>query len=331
MEATMKWDERIGRRVKLRDLNVLLAVVQWRSMARAAEQLAVSQPVVSKAISDLERTLGVPLLDRSRRGIEPTPFGQALLSRGAVVFDELRQAVKELESLADPTLGEVRIAAAGAMIGSLLPSVIARVYRRHPKFIIHVKETLAGATLYAELRERRVDFVVGRILQPLDDRDLTAEILFNDPLFVVAGRLNPLARKRNLKLANLIDQPWIMPPAEAVGGLIRDTFREAGVSPPEPVIVSPSLSMYFELLNEGPLLAMMPRSMLVFAPARHTIKILSVKLPVKSRPVGIITLRGRTLSPAARLFMQTVREVVRPLTGRDQARIERRRPSDRPG
>jgi DNA-binding transcriptional LysR family regulator len=326
----MKWDERIGRRVKLRDLNVLLAVVQWRSMARAAEQLAVSQPVVSKAVSDLEHTLGVPLLDRSRRGIEPTPFGRALLSRGVAVFDELRQAVKELEALADPTMGEVRIATATAMTSSVLPAVIARIYRRHPKLIIHVKEALAGASLYAELRERRADLVLGRILQPLDDRDLTAEIVFDDPLFVVAGRQNPLARKRNIKLANLIDQPWIIPPAETVGGLIRDTFREAGLSPPEPVIVSASLSMYFELLNEAPLLAMMPRSVLVFAAARHTIKIVPVKLPVKPRPVGIVTLRGRTLSPAAQLFIQTIREVVRPLTGKDQARVDRRRPADRP-
>jgi DNA-binding transcriptional LysR family regulator len=177
---------------------------------------------------------------------------------------------------------------------------------------------MAGATLYAELRERRVDFVVGRILQPLHDKDLTAEILFDDPLFVVAGRQNPLARKRSIKLADLIDQPWIMPPAETAGGLIRQTFRDAGLSPPEPVIVSSSLSMYFELLNEGPLLAMMPRSVLVFAPARHTIKVLPVKLPIKSRPVGIVTLQGRTLSPAAQLFIQTVREVVRPLTGKDQ-------------
>jgi DNA-binding transcriptional LysR family regulator len=327
----MRLDERIGRRVKLRDLNILLAVVQWGSMARAAEQLAVSQPVVSKAISDLEHTLGVPLLDRSRRGVEPTPYGKALLSRGVAVFDELRQAVKELEFLADPTMGEVRIAAANAMIVSLLPVVIARIYRRHPKFFIQVKEALAGATLYAELRERRVDFVVGRILQPLHDKDLITEILFDDPLFVVAGRQNPLARKRNIRLADLLDQPWIMPAAGTVGGLIRETFREDGLSPPEPVIVCSSLSMFFELLNEGPLLAMMPRSVLVFAPARHTIKVLPVKLPVKSRPVGIVTLQGRTLSPAAQLFIQTVREVARPLTKKDPPRAERRRTASRLG
>jgi DNA-binding transcriptional LysR family regulator len=206
----------------------------------------------------------------------------------------------------------------------LLPVVIARISRRHPQCFIQVKETMTGATLYAELRERRVDFVVGRMLQPLDDKDLNAEILFDDPMFVVTGSQNRLARKRTIALSELIDQPWIMPPAETIGGLIRETFRDAGLAPPEPVIVSSSISMYFELLNAGPLLAMMPRSVLVFAPERRTIKVLQVKLPIKSRPVGIVTLRGRTLSPAAELFIQTIREVVRPLTGKDHVAAKRR-------
>jgi DNA-binding transcriptional LysR family regulator len=219
----------------------------------------------------------------------------------------------------------VRIAAAAAMVDSLLPVVIARVYHRHPKFVIQVKESVSGAALYAELRERKVDFVMGRILQPLDDKDLSQEMLFDDPLFVVAGRENPLVRKRNITLADLVHEPWMMPPAETVGGLIKDAFREAGLSPPEPVIVSSSLSMYFALLNSGPFLAMMPRSVLTFTPESQSIRTLSVKVPVKSRPVALVTLKGRTLSPAAQLFIQSLRETMRPLTreGRSRSRPPR--------
>src|SRR5438067_7541101 len=102
----MQWEERIGRRLKLRDLHILLAVVQWGSMAKAAAELAISQPAVSKAIADMEYMLGLKLLDRTRRGIEPTIYGRSLIRRGLAVFDELRQGVKELEFLADPTAGE---------------------------------------------------------------------------------------------------------------------------------------------------------------------------------------------------------------------------------
>ena len=95
----MPWSDRIGRRFKLRDLHILLAVVQSGSMGKAAGQLAMSQPVVSKAVSDMEHALGVRLLDRSRRGVELTTYGRAVIKRGVAVFDELRECVKEIEFL----------------------------------------------------------------------------------------------------------------------------------------------------------------------------------------------------------------------------------------
>ena len=99
----MQWADRIGRRIKLRDLHVLHAVAQAGSMTKAAGDLAISVPVVSKAIAELEHTIGVPLLDRSPKGVEPTAYGRALLRRGLVAFDELRQGVRDIEFLADPT------------------------------------------------------------------------------------------------------------------------------------------------------------------------------------------------------------------------------------
>ena len=107
--VTPDWQSRIGRRLRLRDLHILSTVVQWGSMAKAASGLAMSQPAVSEAIASLEAALGVRLLDRTPRGVEPTLYASALLKRGLVVFDELRQGIKEIEFLADPTAGEVRI------------------------------------------------------------------------------------------------------------------------------------------------------------------------------------------------------------------------------
>ena len=105
----MQLSDRIGRRMKLQDLHVLMAVVQAGSMGKAAAHLNTSQPAISRSIAELEHTLGVRLLDRHRQGIEPTEYGRALLDGGAAVFDDLRQAVKNIEFLADPAAGEVRI------------------------------------------------------------------------------------------------------------------------------------------------------------------------------------------------------------------------------
>jgi DNA-binding transcriptional LysR family regulator len=103
------WEARIGRRLRLHDLHVFLTVVQWGSMAKAAHRLAVSQPAISKSIADLEQALKVRLLDRRPHGVEPTLYGRALARRGLAVFDELRQGVGEIEFLANPLEGEVRI------------------------------------------------------------------------------------------------------------------------------------------------------------------------------------------------------------------------------
>src|SRR5437763_17146189 len=101
----MQWEDRIGRRLKLQDMHILLAAVQWGSMAKAADHLAISQPVVSRSIASLEHALGVRLLDRSRNGIEPTMYGRALLEHGLAAFNELRQGVKAIELLSDLAAG----------------------------------------------------------------------------------------------------------------------------------------------------------------------------------------------------------------------------------
>lgn len=121
MARTIDWDSRIGRRLRLRDLHVFFAVVQAGSMAKAASHLRVTQPSVSKAIGDLEAALGVRLFDRSPQGVAPTTYGSALLKCGSVVFDELRQGIRTIESLSDPTSGELRIGCLGAITATMIP------------------------------------------------------------------------------------------------------------------------------------------------------------------------------------------------------------------
>src|SRR6476620_10885021 len=148
-------ESRIGRRLKLRDLHILAAVVQWGSMAKAASHLAMSQPAVSESIANLEHLLRVRLLDRSTRGIEPTLYAQALLKRGDVVFDELRQAMRDLEVLANPAVGEVRVAGGDTLSAGLLPAVIDRISRPHPKIVVRVVQANAETLDFREVRERR--------------------------------------------------------------------------------------------------------------------------------------------------------------------------------
>nr|WP_280980262.1 LysR family transcriptional regulator [Bradyrhizobium sp. ISRA463] len=158
--------DRIGKRIRLQDVHVLMAVVQAGSMGKAARHLNTSQPNISKAIGDLERALGVRLLDRHRQGIEPTEYGRALLDGGTIVFDELRQTVKNIEFLADPTAGEVRIGSNTALAASFTSAVIDRLSQRYPRMTVRLVSGF-NETLLEKLRARDLDLLIARRLVQL--------------------------------------------------------------------------------------------------------------------------------------------------------------------
>ena len=300
---TMQLADRIGRRLKLRELHILLAVAERGSMAKAARDLAISQPVVSKTIADLEHTLGVRLLDRSRQGIEPTPYGRALLRRSFAAFDELREGVKEIEFLTKPTTGDVRVGALVSAVAGLLPSVIDRMRNRYPNFTIHVTQLLTSPAVYETLRHRSVDFIIGRILNRVHEKDLDIEILFDEPLFIVAGaREADVANRWRDSAANIFDEQLNSTTTE-VGSLVAALFQASGLEIPRPAVVGNALEMYWALLATGKFLTALPQSVLQFSVQRPTIKVLPVKLAVQPKPVGIVTLRNRTLNPAAQLSL----------------------------
>jgi DNA-binding transcriptional LysR family regulator len=317
----MDWPERIGRRIKLRDLHVLLAVVQSGSITKAAQELAISQPVVSKVVADLERVLGVRLLDRDRHGAQATIYGAALLKRGIAAFDELKQGVKDIAFLKDAAGGELRLGASGVMAEGLLPAILNRLRRDHPLLTIDIAQAFAGPALYRELRDRNVDLIVGRMNLPIDD-DLAAEVLFDDPLLVVAGPGNPLLRRRKLELGQLLDEPWILPQAGAARTVIEETFAACQLRLPRADVVSSSLALHEAMLASGPLLAIWPASVLLWGARRHFVRPLPVRLPDLPRPVGIVTLKRRMIGPLAQLFIDSAREVARSIQ-KDRPRQER--------
>ena len=226
----MQLSDRIGRRIKLPQLHVLMTVVQAGSMHKAAALLNTSQPVVSRSIAELEQTLGVRLLDRHIQGIEPTEYGRAILKHGAAAFDELKQGVKAIELLADPGAGEVRIGSSIYTGEIFVPTVIEQLSRRYPRMVFHLVTSDETDTLYRELSERNVDFLIARKGGRLGDEKLRFEILY-DPLFVVvAGSRSPWARRRRIALAELVNEPWVLPsPDDITGPMYLDVFSANGL------------------------------------------------------------------------------------------------------
>jgi DNA-binding transcriptional LysR family regulator len=184
------WDSQIGRRLRLRDLQIFLAAAQYGSMSRAARELRLSQPAVSDIITTLEETIGERLLDRHSRGVEPTRYGRALIQRSLIVFDELKQGIKDIELLADPTAGEVRIGCVDSIASTILPSVVARFAEQYPRVRLHVDRLVTSEVELMKLRARSLDFVLVRYFKPFtgENDDLTVEAVFEDYLVIVCGR-----------------------------------------------------------------------------------------------------------------------------------------------
>jgi DNA-binding transcriptional LysR family regulator len=311
--------ERIERRLKLHDVRILMSVVEAGSMGRAAERLRTSQPAVSRSIADLEHALGVRLVDRSPRGIEPTQYGRAIIKRGVAVFDELRQGVKDIEFLSDPTAGELRIGCTEPIATGPGLAVIDRLTRRHPRMVIHVV-TGPPATLYRELTERNVELVMAGIAGVLTNEEMVVESLFDDCFVVVAGINNRWTRRRRIDLSELVNEPWTLLPSTSSGhasvdhAFVAEAFRARGLKPPRVAIITASLNLRNSLLATGRFLSVLPGFALKLPGKHASLKALPVDLPNARRTVSITTLRDRTLSPLAELFIKTVRAVVRSLT-----------------
>ena len=309
----MDWVDRVGRRVKLRDLHVLLAVTHWGSMAKAARHLATSQPVLSKTIAELEHALGVRLLDRSPHGVEATIYGRALINRGLAIFHELREGLKEIEFLADPAAGELRVGCPESMSAGLLPAIMERLTQRAPRVTLHVVQANTVTEEFRELRGRGVDLMLGRVSAPLDD-DLAVETLYAERMFVVAGAHSKWARRRKLALADLAGETWVNAPAESiVGSYLAEAFAAQGLAPPRVGVVSFSMYLRNTLLASGRYVALMPGSVLRFSAERFAVRALPIRLPPVDAPIAIVTLKNRTLGPVAQLFVECAREVARPI------------------
>lgn len=300
----LEWQKRLGFRITLRDLHILRSVVEAGSMAKAARQLGMSQPSVSQAISALEMALHVRLLDRGPTGIEPTGHAAPLLNRSRVIFDELEQSVRDLQFMADPSTGEVRLGCPENLALGFVPAIIERMSRQHPKIRFTVIPVEPVAMGFRELRDRTVDIMIGRIVAGAVADDLEAEVLFDDRYVVVVGKRSKWARRPRIELCELANEPWILtPPSNPIHADIAAEFSKRGFELPPATVSTYSMHVRNHLLATGRFLSIFFESALRYGAIGAGVKALPVRLGIGPRPVAVFKLRGRSLTSAVDLFI----------------------------
>lgn len=308
MAEIQDWGRKIGRRLRLRDLHVVFAVADCGSMAKAAESLRVTQSAVSQMIADVEQELGVRLFDRSRRGVEATIYGQALIRRGKAAFDELRLGIQEIDYLKSEGVGEIRIGCPETLAASVLPAAIDVFSSRWPGVTLEV-ETFAGDAAAAKLRDRSIDLVLARdgpglkSLAASDDFRITK--LFEDRLSVVVGANSRWAKLRQIDLGDLTDAPWIVLPYGWGEDILPKAFTSRGLAPPRTALKTSSIHLRLHLLATGRFVSALPASVLRLHQESFNLKELRIELPRMPYAVAIVTLKNRTLSPVVDHFIQS--------------------------
>lgn len=298
-------------RLKMRQVLLLVALDEQRNMHRAAASLRMTQPAATRLLGGLERMLGMKLFERGPRGLVPNAYGESLIRHARAMLSTLDHAREEMNALAEGAAGRIALGALLVAAPVLVPLALARFKKSHPRHTVLVQEGSAMALLPA-LRRGELDLVVGRVSSDVPAEGLEFEAFYSEPMQVVSRPGHPLARRRRLRLRELADETWIVPAPDAPYRRRLDAaFRQAGVAPPRRLVESVSVVVNKMLVQRSDMLGVMPRTVAREYAALGLLRILPLKLPPPSGPVGVITAVGRPLPPAATALIEALREAAK--------------------
>ena len=297
-------------RASLRQIETFVHAYELGSLVRTAERLSITQPAVTKRLKDLETDIGADLFRRIGRGIEPTAFGDALYGHAVTVLSELRAADARLESIRDGDGGTVAIGVSPVATTLVARAVIA-LKRQWPA--IHVQVTTGPHDdLIAQLDSGVLELVIARFGDSVVEKRFDRTEVTAEPLHVIAGAKHPVCRKTGVTLADLADEPWVLPtPDEIVRPRIDGAFRAAIGDIPGNVVETISISMTRSLIANGGALTISPRLIYLDDFDSGAFVTLPIDLGIRLRPIGISQRRSVDLSPPARRLFDSIVDVTK--------------------
>ncbi|MFL9944447.1 LysR family transcriptional regulator [Paraburkholderia agricolaris] len=298
----------IRKRLRLRHLQLMVALSETESLRRAADDLAMTQPAATKALQELEDTIGVSLFVRHARGMEPTIFGEAVMRYARVVFEDLDELREELAAIEAGDIGKVRIGAVMAPSPELLTHTIVTLKEAHPRLQMTVTIDTSDVLVQA-LQQDQLDIVIGRIPDGFPALDLSFEILSEEALSIVVRPDHPVAHATvRPKLADLARYPWIVQPHPSpMRQVIDQTFRESRVAAPVSTVETSSILTTLSLLRDSDMLAVLPNSVAQYYVALNAIAAVSTPLRGRLAPYGLILRKNRRITPATQLVIDSIR------------------------
>jgi DNA-binding transcriptional LysR family regulator len=298
-------------RLRTRQLSLVLALAEEGNIHRAAAALNMTQPAASKMLRELEETLDVVLFERIPRGVRPTFYGDALVRHARAVLGSLDQAQEELIALKAGRLGHVAVGAITSPGVRVLPTAIAAVKRMHANVRITVEIDTSNALLEL-LSQDKLDVVVGRLSAEHDKLGLRYEPLAGEPVKAVVRRGHPLLEKEELTLPDVQRSAWIVPPA---GSVLRHRFelmfQRASLAPPSNVVETAALLFITRAIEKSEMIAVLAADVAHYYAEHGLVEILPLQMDCRMDDFGLITSAEKLLSPAAQLMVDALRTASR--------------------
>ncbi|GHC17353.1 LysR family transcriptional regulator [Aidingimonas halophila] len=293
--------------LKLRHLQLLVALDEFRHIGRVAEFLILTQPAVSKMLSEIERMFGLELFIRSTRGTEPTAYGATVIRFARSVLADYSRTCDEIAAVASGAAGSVNIGAMVVATPVLLASAMEKLKARSAQSTALIEEGDLKRLL-PRLRMGELDLIVGRLEPGYAAPDLETEALYDEPMCVVADPRHPIATMQEPQWGDLADIPWVVPPPWASSRVkLNQMFYKHGLTPPADIIESASFLTIMTFIQQRPAIGYLAHSVGRHYEQLGQLKVLPLTIPIELPPVGIITMRGKMKTPTCLQLMECLR------------------------
>ncbi|MDP9994510.1 DNA-binding transcriptional LysR family regulator [Variovorax boronicumulans] len=294
--------------LKLRHLQLLVALDEFRHLGRVSEFLSITQPAVSKMLVEIEKMFELQLFTRSTRGTEPTSYGATVVRFARSVLADYQRTREEIDAVASGGVGRTSVGAMVVATPSLLVPAIQRVKERSALTTVMVEEGDL-TRLLPRLRVGELDLIVGRLEPGYASPDLETEALYTEPMCIAVSPAHPLAQAPRPSWAMLAQMPWVVPPPWASSrSKLAQMFYKHRLVPPTDIVETASFLVTLSSMHQRPAIGFLAYSVAEHFSRQGMLCILKIKVPIELPPVGIITLRGRAKTLASQMLMDCLRE-----------------------
>ncbi len=292
----------------VRHLRNMLAVIEEGSLGRAARRLNISQPALTKSIHRLEEQLGVQLFQRDARGMKPTFFAESLKAYAKAACIGIAEAERQIAALRAGTEGTITIAGPPLIMTELLPEALVSIAAERPT--LQVRVVSQNRELFTQLLDGNFSLVVAMLYNEMPKHGLTKHWLFDDRLVLAMRPDHPLAKRRKVNPADLLEHKWAFRESDNWSQRrLRLYFEQNGLALPRAQVESRDPAVIKSLLMLSDHVGMMSRLGVEKEIAKGLLKCVEIDSPLMLRPIGIVRRENEPTSPAIAFVIRMIEEV----------------------